>query len=481
MITNKVLATLKQYNMIQKGSRVLVAFSGGADSTALFHFLYTQQEALGIQLFAAHVNHGLRAESEAEEQEVVNLCKQWNVPLFVHHATMLETEKPKGQSVETWARHIRYTFFEKVARAQNINTIATAHTLNDNAETTLFNLARGTSLKGLGGIPPVRTQEVSGHTLSYIRPLIKVNREEIETYCAANNLPYATDKTNFAPMYARNKIRLQVLPVLQEVNEMALANISTAAEDAALAYSYIAQQAERFLQEYKTENEELPVTKITQLHPALQNEVIAQFVAPYAPLQKTHIALAKACLQTGGKVELAKNIFFVVQNGYAKIEIQKIEKIDNYEYELKEGTFPLPNGSKVRIQCLTCEQYIKICKNDKKLLKNGADCDKIIGTAVLRPRKEGDTFTHPVRGITKTMKKWMNEDKIAPAERNAMPLICLSEKAGNHKVQQSTVHKNEVQENVVHENMVLFYPPAGFCKEVLPGAQTKTVWYISIL
>ena len=445
-MNNKVKHTIEEYEMIEKGDRVLAAFSGGADSTALFHYLYTQREIFGIELFAAHVNHGLRTASEKEEEDVKKLCEEWDIPLYVIHAKMNESEKPQGLSTETWAREIRYNFFDELAEKHNFTKIATAHTLNDQAETLLFRLARGTSIKGMQGIPAVRGK--------YIRPLIKLTREEIEEYCKANKLPYATDETNEQTEYARNKIRIEVLPVLKEVNASALYNLEHMAETASEAYSFIEEEANKFIASNQTQ-QGVKVKELQNLHPALRKEVIAQMLSIYFTPQKKHILISEKIIILGtGKAELAENIWFTAKGGYCIAERKADKEIPSFAYPLEEGIFNLSLEKTVTIQRISYEQYIKICNNDKKLLKNGADCDKILNTALLRQRREKDVFTHPTRNITKTVKKWMNEDKVPQQERETMPLICTG-------------------------NTVLFYPPYGFCKSTHPTKETQCVLYIT--
>ena len=174
------LDTIRQYNMINKGDTVAVGLSGGADSMALFHLLYANKEELGINLVALHINHGLRTESEEEEIFITDYCKKLGVECVVLKADMNSREKPQGFSTEMWARKLRYDFFEKEAKKRGAR-IATAHSLSDKCETVIFNLCRGTSLKGVCGIPAVRG--------NIIRPLINCTRSDIEKYCSANNIP----------------------------------------------------------------------------------------------------------------------------------------------------------------------------------------------------------------------------------------------------------------------------------------------------
>ncbi|MEG2144737.1 MAG: tRNA lysidine(34) synthetase TilS, partial [Oscillospiraceae bacterium] len=204
---NKVLEAIEKYKLINLGDSVTVALSGGADSVALLLVLLKLQEKLGISIDACHVNHNLRGE-EAKRDEAFckELCEEKNVKLFIKSVDVLAYAKTNSVSTELAARELRYSALCQVANGK----IATAHTLSDSVETALFNLARGTGLRGLMGINPCRD--------NIIRPLTLVGREEIEAFLASENQSFVNDSTNFKNDFARNKIRNKVIPVLKEIN-----------------------------------------------------------------------------------------------------------------------------------------------------------------------------------------------------------------------------------------------------------------------
>ena len=187
MIENSVLSAIEQFSLLDASKNITVALSGGADSVALIYALYRLREKLGITLSAAHLNHMIRGEEALRDEEFVKkLCKKYEIPLFCERTDVPAFAKIQGLSLETAAREVRYGFLERV----NCGVIATAHTASDNLETVLFNLSRGTALKGLCGIPPKRG--------IFIRPLILASRSEIEDYCKKNNLDFVTDSTNLS-------------------------------------------------------------------------------------------------------------------------------------------------------------------------------------------------------------------------------------------------------------------------------------------
>ena len=196
---DKVVRALQQYSMLNQGDSVIVALSGGADSVALLNVICSFKEKYNLKIYAAHLNHGIRGEeAERDENFCKILCDKLNIELFTKRINIRQLAKVQKISEELCGRNERYSFFENLSRRLNAK-IATAHTASDNAETVLFNLARGSSLGGISGILPVRD--------NIIRPLIYVTRAEVEQYCKENNLDYVTDSTNLTDDYTRNHIR----------------------------------------------------------------------------------------------------------------------------------------------------------------------------------------------------------------------------------------------------------------------------------
>ena len=218
--------------MLEDGDTVIVGLSGGADSTALLRVLCELKTEYNLNLIAAHVNHGIRgAEADRDEAFCKELCKKLGVQIYAFHIDIPELAKERGVSLEVAGRDARYEFFTGLAGEKG--KIATAHNAQDTAETLLLNLCRGTGLKGLTGIPPVRFVEHkagcrSDETVStmVIRPLIECTREEIEAYLESLGQDYVTDSTNLEDDYTRNRIRHNVIPELVAVNENAMGNIT---------------------------------------------------------------------------------------------------------------------------------------------------------------------------------------------------------------------------------------------------------------
>ena len=225
--------------LLQPGAplHLAAAVSGGADSMALLLLLRQLQPRFGYTLSACHVNHGLRGQSADRDEAFVRAeCARLGVPLRVFHAA--ELASPPTHAGEDWARRLRYTAFAQL-QGQGIDAIATAHTANDQAETLLLRLARGTGLHGAAGIRPRRG--------CYLRPLLCLNRADTEAVCRAAGQTWVTDETNETDAYARNRLRRAALPALQSTNEAATENLARFCEKAAQADAYFAQKAEALL------------------------------------------------------------------------------------------------------------------------------------------------------------------------------------------------------------------------------------------
>ena len=209
MLEDKVLDTITKYNMIQDNDKVVIGVSGGPDSMTLLNILNNLKEKLNIKIYVAHINHMIREEADDETEYVKQFCEKINVECFIKKIKVEEEAKKLKIGTEEAGRNIRYESFNENEEKAKKNKIATTHNSNDNAETVLMNIIRGTSIAGLKGIEKVRDEK-------YIRPLIECSREEIEDYCANQKLNPKYDKSNNENIYTRNKIRNLLIPYLKK-------------------------------------------------------------------------------------------------------------------------------------------------------------------------------------------------------------------------------------------------------------------------
>ena len=213
MLKEKVKQTIVKYKLIESGDKIVVGVSGGPDSISLINILIEikEENLLGINfdLIVAHINHKIREEADSDQKFVEEYCIQKNIKCYVKAENVNKIAEFEKIGTEEAGRKLRYSFFKEILEKENANKIATAHTANDNAETILMNIIRGSGLSGLKGITPLRDK-------LYIRPLIDVNREEIEEYCKNNKLNPRIDKTNYENIYTRNKIRNILIPSIKK-------------------------------------------------------------------------------------------------------------------------------------------------------------------------------------------------------------------------------------------------------------------------
>lgn len=320
-IREKLLDAVKRYDMLKNGDNAVVALSGGADSVTLLHGLKSLEDELGIKVYACHVNHNLRGEeSDGDESYVRGLCKEMNVPLEVFSVDVKGSVK-KHESIEERARELRYEAFAAAAEKFGAK-VATAHNACDNAETVLLNMLRGTGLKGLCGIPPKRDY--------LIRPLIFCAREEIEAYCKENKLKFVTDKTNFSTAYTRNKIRIELMPKLLEINPSFYEGIGRMTSALTEDSLYLEEQAANALTDARLEygkysSEKLKILPEPLFHRAISLILRERDVEPSALRINGFAEIISAGT---GKINIEKNKFACVKKGVAEIMIipQKYRK-----------------------------------------------------------------------------------------------------------------------------------------------------------
>ena len=229
----EVLKTITKYNLIQSGDKIILAVSGGPDSIFMLDILKKLKEKLNFEIIVAHVNHKIREESDSDEEYVKNYCKKNQIECYTKRIDVIKYANNKKIGTEEAGREVRYDFFEELLIKNKANKIAVAHNKNDKVETIIMNLLRGTGTLGLKGIEPIRDNK-------YIRPIIEINRDRIEKYCAENNLNPRIDKTNFENTYTRNKIRNLVIPYIQkEFNPNIIEGISRLSEIATEEDNYI--------------------------------------------------------------------------------------------------------------------------------------------------------------------------------------------------------------------------------------------------
>ena len=413
---SNVIAAINKYNMIKENDTIVVGVSGGADSMALLHFLLNESDNLKIKVIVAHINHCLRGEeSDRDEKFVSDYCRDNGVIFYSCRSNIKSEASEYGTSVEECGRKVRYNYFNNIAEKYHAK-IATAHTLSDSIETTMFNMIRGTGIKGLSGIAPVRGK--------IIRPLIFVTRSQIEDYCVKNKIKYVTDSSNLCYDYTRNKIRLDIVPKMREINtafEKSFLRLKEQAEDDC---SYLNNIAKAELDKSMI-NGMYDINIISKLEKPIKSRLIIQAVYNKFNiyLQNSHIDLICEIIDNGhGTVTIPGKIYVKVENGFLRI-YKDAPEIKNWKNKFNEGKILTDSGRKFIIEIITKNEYLSLKKTDKNLIYKCLDYDKITENTIIRNRKPGDKFTQKNRKVRKSLKKLFNEKKVPIEKRNELAII----------------------------------------------------------
>lgn len=400
---------------------ILLGFSGGADSTALLHMLCIYGASTGAPIYAAHVHHGIRGEEADRDEEFCRSTAQsLGIPLFVHHADVPALAKEYGESVETTARRVRYRFFGELMREHSISILVTAHNANDNLETMLFNLIRGSGLSGMCGIPTSRLCD--GGVL--VRPIHRMTRKEIFDYCRKHHLSYVNDSTNTDTDYTRNRIRSEILPQLTAINPCAVEHAARLAETLRSDHLCLESMARMFLEELR-QGDALETEKINGSPDAIVTRALRELyreISDGKSLEYTHLLALKQLSEKSvphSSVTLPYGWEAVIEDGW--LRFQKKESLSPTE----PFRIPLKNG-KNTISQIACEIIMGTSQNTKNIYKNSIqfrmDSAKIKGILYARSRLPGDRIQ--MSGMHKSIKKLFGEKKIPLALRGRLPILC---------------------------------------------------------
>ena len=445
-LESKVSAFMEEFHMLQAGDKVLVGLSGGADSVCLFYVLLSLLGGIGCAVEAVHVNHGLRESATRDEVFVRELCAKEGVPLYVRFADVGVLAKENGMSLEEAGRKARYEIFDQVANQTGAARIATAHHANDQAETILFHLCRGSGLRGIAGIYPVRGR--------LIRPLLTTGRDEIEAYLAQRGLCYMTDETNADTAFSRNRIRHDILPALsKEICSTSTEHIAATGETVREALSYLDRQIrEAFLmctgyrEETKKQCLVLHLPAFEKLHPYIQKEVLLccmyEMTGSKKDISRVHVEalLNLIALQTGSMRQLAHGLtviksydtllFYGAKDApepYGSVEAAEsgnVLLVAGKEELLSGVSCLLADGRKVVLRVFEYEKNVEV---PRKAYTKWLDYDKIETPLTIRTPREGDFFYFDDKN-RKSVKAYMVNEKI-PAQERKQQLVVAE---GNH-------------------------------------------------
>ncbi len=441
----RVQKQMEEWNMAKKGDCIAAAVSGGADSVCLLLLLKELEQRMGFSLHVVHVEHGIRGkESKEDAYFVENLCKKLEIPCVTFCVDACSYAKEHKIGLEEAARMLRYAKFREYALEKHAK-IALAHHMEDNAETVLFQMLRGSSLGGLSGILPVRKDDDG---IVYIRPILTVHRGEIEAYLKELGQTFCIDATNLENDYSRNYLRNIVMPHLEQINKQAIGHINKTAAAVSEIRDYMEMEAQKqiaFLVEKKEDRWCLDIKKLRELHPALQKQVLYEFMAKAAGSKKDISSVHVESLINLGNAQSGKQMHLpyglTAKKEYDNIFLYKDEKQKDLKTQIglneikiskemlcacaesgKQIHIPLgENGEKITLK--VCQNTMEIEKIPKKTYTKWLDYDKIKQGFCIRTRQSGDYFISDVAGRRKKLKQYFIDEKIPVHKRNSMWLL----------------------------------------------------------
>lgn len=415
----QVWRTIEQYEMLQPGDNVLLGVSGGPDSMALLHLLYSSQERLGIRLFVVHVHHGLRPEAEEEAQYVQGQCAIWGIPFRLFRVDVTAWAQEKGMSLEQAGHEARFTCFREMAKVWQIDKLALGHHRDDRAESSLLHLIRGCGLDGLAAMPPKDGW--------IIRPLAQVSKKDLLHYCEAQHLHYFTDSSNLEPECLRNQIRLELLPQLRKYNPRIVDALLRLQECCSADSDYMEQCTEQIWRQYSSSEMgkvQFPAAVWQAQHTAMRRRLLQRLYRQLTGVgenlafrqiaQMEHIAWGTEGSQ---QLLLPGGIVFYRRYGVLGVEWQQKQQ-EAYHYcwqwqqplRLEEAPYEFI-GTVAEGQVVPRNHHWSV----------SVDAEQIGATLEIRNRRAGDRLQ--LSGGHKSLKKFMIDKKIPAEERNRLPLV----------------------------------------------------------
>jgi tRNA(Ile)-lysidine synthase len=425
----KARDTIQQYLMLSGKERVLVALSGGPDSVCLLHVLKNVMEKFNLALSVLYVDHGLRPEEAAEEKEFCeNLSAKFNLPFLTKSIDVKSYAKESKLSMQEAARELRYRVFDDAAHEINADKIALGHTADDQAETLVMRLLRGTGPAGLSGIPPVRGK--------FIRPLIGIQKKEIKQYLEEEEIDFIVDSSNLKKDYLRNKLRLSLMPLIEEINPNIIDTLSRTAaifREEERYFEIIVAKTLMKLTSRKTNSRiELFLGPLTAMEKILLRRTLRKVIDDTSSLRKINYIHIEDIIQlikkgkTGGRLYLPHGIRAIKDYSTLILTSEPPVRLNTYTLNVPEEMILKEAGILVHASVQDCkESEIKDRKTSDVIA--AFDADRLIFPLIIRPREKGDFFYPLGFGKKKKLQDFFVDEKVPRDERDAIPLIISGE------------------------------------------------------
>ena len=430
MIFEKVLSTINKYNLIQKGDKIVLGLSGGPDSICLLHILNRLKQDLDIELYAAHLNHQIRGiEAQKDALYFAQMCESMGITYFIKSIDVPKYCEDNGVSIEEGARKLRYEMFDEIKNKTKCNKIAIGHNLNDQAETVLMRIMRGTGLQGLRGIEYIRENGI-------IRPILDLERSEIEAYCKEHSLNPRIDESNLESIYTRNKIRLELIPYMKDnFNSNIVESIVRMSNSLRSDSDYIEEQALIKFDEvckFNSDSVEINLNKYKNLHNAIKVRIIRNSIKCILGdtnfLDQKHIEDVIG-LENENKINkrlnLPRGIFAYRKQGTILLTNKEIV---NEEIEF---CYNIPSNGFIKLKELnmivetTTMSIDRYNSSRKDKLSKVFDLNKIKGGITIRNRKQGDKIK--LASGSKKLKDLFIDLKIPREDRCKVPVMVDTE------------------------------------------------------
>jgi len=439
-LLSQVRETIAKYEIFNPGEKVVVGVSGGPDSLCLLHLLNRLPKELGITLHVAHLHHALRGEEADEDARFVErLATTWGFPATVEKRDVPAYAEREKLAIEEAARQVRYTFLAEVAERVEASSVAVGHNADDQVETIIMHWLRGAGTAGLRGMRPVQEWPLPAIDLRLVRPLLEIPREEIEAYCQEHGLRPRFDRSNLDTTYYRNRIRHELLPLLEKYNPNIREVIRRAALVIADDHDYLAREGQRAWEKVTREMEGALVFDLQaweELHPSLQRQLLRQAIrnlrSDLRNIDWVHIEEARRAIgekPAGTAVTLPRGLTlfrsydtFVIGDTHPTPEMPLIEE------EMKiavPGRSPLPEGIwEVVTEVLVGEEGKEEAFKNQAPWRGYLDLDQAGRDLILRGRKPGDRFQPlGMGGQSKPLQEFMIDAKIPHHIRDRVPLV----------------------------------------------------------
>lgn len=424
---DKFLATVKKHEMIAAGDRIVIGVSGGPDSLCLLYALDELKQELKIELFVVHINHCIREKSADADQEFVeNFAQGLGIPVYSEKILVKQFAKDNKLSVEEAGRIARYNCFEDYTKKLSANKIAIGHNMNDNAETFLLNLVRGTGIEGLKGIDPVRGK--------IIRPLIEISRDEVELFCEKNGINPRIDETNADSAFTRNRIRNGLIPYIKEnFNPNIIEAINRTVEIIYDENLFTSAVSEVYYNECLESSDENSITinlkKFNELHDAVKKRIVRRVIEKLKgntkAVEKIHVEqvmdLARRA-KTGTLYRLRGEIEAVIEYGNLIFIKEKSKDVKGFCYDISiPGEVEIPEiNACLRIRVLDISQIRQGIKDSNICL---IDKEKAGNYLQVRNRRNGDRINPEGMKGTKKLKDFFIDEKIPREQRELIPVV----------------------------------------------------------